>query len=182
MIRINLLPHREEKRRARRQQFGVLAGLVSLLAGLIVFLGYTIINGTIEAQLEKNAFLKTEIDSLDKQIVEIKGLQEQIQLLLSRKQIIETLQQDRAEPVHLLNEFVKQTPDGVYLKSLKQTGSQVALTGISQSNARISLFMRNLDSSKWLQTPLLIESKATTIDKKRVNEFTMTVTVTRSKP
>ena len=104
MIRINLLPHREEKRKAKRQQFYVLLGLVSVLAGLIVFLGYTVIGGYISAQEEKNDFLKKEIAVLDKQIEQIKRLKEQTQALLARKQVIESLQRDRADAVRLLSE------------------------------------------------------------------------------
>ena len=113
MIRINLLPHREEKRKARRQQFYGLFGLISILAALIVFLGYSIISGYISAQEAKNEFIKKEIAVLDKQIDQIKRLQEQTQALLARKQIIESLQRDRAEAVRLLSELAKQMPEGV---------------------------------------------------------------------
>jgi type IV pilus assembly protein PilN len=163
MIRINLLPHREEKRKARRIQFFVLVGLVSVLAGLIVFLGYTIVNGYIASQDERNEFLKKEIAVLDKQIEEIKRLKEQTQWLLSRKQVIESLQADRAEAVYLLNEMVKQVPEGVYLKSLKQDGRKVSLNGYTQSNARV-----------------LVEIKTATVDKRRVSEFSMTVMLSRA--
>ena len=112
MIRINLLPHREEKRKAKRQQFYGLLGLVSVLAGVIVFLVITVIDGYISAQDAKNDFLKKEIVALDKQIDQIKRLKEQTQALLARKQIIEALQRDRAEAVLLLSELVKQMPEG----------------------------------------------------------------------
>ncbi|MDQ5959344.1 MAG: type pilus assembly protein PilN, partial [Pseudomonadota bacterium] len=144
MIRINLLPHREEKRKAKRQQFFVLTALVAVLAGLIVFLGYSIISGYITTQDERNDFLKKEIAVLDKQLEEIKRLKEQTAALLSRKQIIESLQSDRAEAVQLLNEMVKQMPEGVYLKSLKQEDRRITMTGYTQSNARVSTLMRNL--------------------------------------
>lgn len=179
MIRINLLPHREEKRKARRQQFFVLTGLVSVLAGLIVFLGYSIIGGYITDQDGRNDFLKKEIAVLDKQIEEIKRLKEQTQSLLSRKQIIESLQGDRAEAVHLLNEMVKQVPEGVYLKSLKQDGRRILLNGYTQSNARVSTLMRNLEASPWIEKPQLIEIKAVTLDKRRVSEFSLSATLTR---
>jgi type IV pilus assembly protein PilN len=180
MIRINLLPHREEKRKARRQQFFVLMGLVAVLAGLIAFLGYSIISGYITTQEERNAFLKTEIAILDKQLEEIKRLKEQTASLLSRKQIIESLQSDRAEAVFLLNEMVKQMPEGVYLRALKQDGRKVSLNGYTQSNARISTLMRNLEASPVLEKPELIEIKAVSLDKKRVSEFSMTVTLSRA--
>lgn len=117
MIRINLLPHREEKRKAKRQQFYGLLGLVSILAVLVAFLVYTIIDGYVSAQNAKNDFLKKEIAVLDKQIDQIKRLKEQTQALLARKQIIESLQRDRAEAVHLLSEVVKQMPEGIYIRS-----------------------------------------------------------------
>lgn len=180
MIRINLLPHREEKRKARRQQFFVLSGMVVVLAGLIVFLVYSIIGGYISNQEERNAFLKKEIALLDKQIAEIKRLQEQTQALLSRKQIIESLQGDRAEAVHLLNELVKQVPEGIYLKSLKQTGRAIQMVGYTQSNARVSTLMRNLEASPWIEQPKLLEIKAVTLDKQRVSEFSLNATMTRA--
>lgn len=182
MIRINLLPHREEKRKARRQQFFVLTALVAVLAGLIVFLGYTIIGGYITTQDERNDFLKKEIAVLDKQLEEIKRLKEQTAALLSRKQVIEALQADRAEAVLLLNEMVKQMPEGVYIKSLKQEGRRITMTGYTQSNARVSTLMRNLEASPWLEAPRLVEIKAVTLDKRRVSEFGLTATLTRAAP
>lgn len=180
MIRINLLPHREEKRKARRQQFYALTGMVSVLAGLIVFLVYSVISGYVSSQEDKNAFLKKEIAELDKQIDQIKRLKEQTQALLARKQIIESLQRDRAEPVRLLSELVKQMPSGVYLRSIKQDGQKVSLSGYAQSNARVSTLMRNIEASPWLENPQLIEIKALVVDKRRLNEFSMNVFVKRA--
>ncbi|MBS1226767.1 MAG: Fimbrial assembly family protein [Proteobacteria bacterium] len=179
MIRINLLPHRAEKRRARRQQFYGLLGSVSVLAALIVFLGYSVISGYITAQEAKNDFLKKEIAVLDKQLDQIKRLKEQTQALLARKQIIESLQRDRAEAVRLLSEMVKQMPEGVYIRSLKQDGVKVSLNGYAQSSARVSTLMRNIEASPWLEKPQLIEIKAVTLDKRRLNEFSMTVALKR---
>ena len=179
MIRINLLPHREEKRKARRQQFYGLFGLISILAALIVFLGYSIISGYISAQEAKNEFIKKEIAVLDKQIDQIKRLQEQTQALLARKQIIESLQRDRAEAVRLLSELAKQMPEGVYVRSLKQDGVNIVLSGYAQSNARVSTLMRNIEASPWLEKPQLIEIKAVTVDKRRLNEFNMTASLKR---
>lgn len=173
MIRINLLPHREEKRKARRQQFYSLLGTVSVLAGLVVFLVYSIISGYISAQQSRNDYLKKEITVLDKEIDQIKRLKEQAQALLARKQIIESLQRDRAEAVRLLAELVKQMPEGVYVRSIKQDGTRVAMSGYAQSNARVSTLMRNIESSPWLEKPQLIEIKAVTVDKRRLNEFNM---------
>ncbi len=180
MMRINLLPHREEKRKARRQQFYALLGMVTVLAGLIVFLAYSIIEGQISAQDAKNEFLKKEIAVLDKQIEQIKRLKEQTQALLARKQIIESLQRDRAEAVHLLSELVKQTPEGVYLRSMKQVGATIALSGLAQSNARVSTLMRNIEASPWLEKPQLIEIKAVMVDKRRLSEFSMNAALKRA--
>lgn len=180
MIRINLLPHREEKRKARRQQFYGLLGMVSVLAGLIVFLTYSIIAGNIAAQEAKNDFLKKEIAVLDKQIDQIKRLKEQTQMLLARKQIIESLQRDRAEAVRLLAELVKQTPENVYIRSVKQEGARVSLSGYAQSNARVSTLMRNIEASPWLEKPQLIEIKAVMIDKRRLNEFSLNASLKRA--
>ena len=180
MIRINLLPHRDEKRKAKRQQFYGLLGLVSVLAGVIVFLVITVIDGYISAQDAKNDFLKKEIVALDKQIDQIKRLKEQTQALLARKQIIEALQRDRAEAVLLLSELVKQMPEGVYIRSMKQTGERIALIGYAQSNARVSTLMRNIEASPWLEKPQLVEIKAVTVDKRRLSEFSLNAAIKRS--
>ena len=182
MIRINLLPHREEAKKARREQFIVLAALVSVLGVLIVFAGYTLIGGAISNQERKNDFLKQEIAQLDKQLEQIKRLKEQTQALLARKQVIENLQHDRGETVYLLSELVEQVPEGIYLKSLKQDGLKVNITGYAQSNARISALMRNLEASPWLENPQLIESKAVVLNGRRSNEFGMNFTITRTSP
>ena len=180
MIRINLLPHREEKRKARRQQFYGLFGLVSVLAGVLVFLAYSVISGYIAAQEAKNDLLKKEIAVLDKQIDQIKRLQEQTQALLARKQIIESLQRDRAEAVRLLSELAKQMPEGVYIRTLKQDGVRIFMTGYAQSNARVSTLMRNIEASPWLEKPQLIEIKAVMVDKRRLNEFNMSASLKRA--
>ena len=180
MIRINLLPHRAEKRRARRQQFYGLLGMVSVLAALLVFLGYTVISGYITAQEAKNDFLKKEIAVLDKQIDQIKRLKEQTQALLARKQIIESLQRDRAEAVNLLSEMARQMPEGVYIRSLRQEGVKISLGGYAQSNARVSTLMRNIEASPWLENPRLIEIKAVQVDKRRLNEFNLEAALKRA--
>jgi len=181
MIRINLLPHREEAKKERRQQFFVLSGLVAVLGVLIVFAVYTSIAGYIGAQEGANDFLKKEIAVLDKQLDQIKRLKEQTQALLARKQVIEDLQRDRGETVYLLSEMVKQVPEGIYLKSLKQDGLSVNITGYAQSNARVSALMRNLEASPWLESPQLVEVKAIVLNGRRSNEFAMNVALTRVK-
>ncbi len=179
MIRINLLPHREERRKSLRQQFYALSGLVAVLAGLIWFVGFSFISGQIESQTAKNDYLKKEISTLDGQIEEIKKLKEQTDSLLSRKQVIESLQANRSETVHLFNELARQLPVGVYLRSIKQEQQKVILTGYAQSNARVSSLMSNLDESPVLERPVLVEIKAAMVGKRRLNEFNMYIYLTR---
>lgn len=182
MIRINLLPHREEKRKARRQQFYALAILVSVLAAVIVLAVHLTYSQFIEGQQEVNDILKNEIAKINKEIEEIKNLKEQTQALLARKQIIENLQRDRSEAVRLLSEMTRQMPEGIYIRSLKQDGARVSIAGYAQSSARVSTFMRNVEASPWLEKPQLIEIKAASINKKRLNEFTMNVWLKREAP
>lgn len=179
MIRINLLPWREERRKARRQQFFALAGVVVVAAAVIWFLGYGAINGYIGAQDGANAFLKSEIALLDKDIQEIQRLKEQTDSLLSRKRIIESLQANRTETVHLFNELLRQVPEGVYLRSIKQAGDKINLVGYAQSNARVSTLMRNLEASPVMERPDLVEIKAAMIGNRRLSEFNLNVAITR---
>jgi len=175
MIRINLLPHREEKRQAQKRQMGVIAGGVAILGILSVLLGYTIIAGIIEYQKGNNEYLKGEISKLDKEIAEIKALKDKTKSLLDRKKVVEDLQTDRSSSVHLLDQLVRQLPEGIYLKSIKQNGKSVTIQGYAQSNARVSTLMRNLEESPWLESPNLVEVKAVTVNNVRANEFTLTV-------
>ncbi len=175
MIRINLLPHREEKRLAQKRQMGVIAGGVAILGVLSVLLGYTVIAGFIEHQKGSNDYLKGEISKLDKEISEIKALDEKRKSLLDRKKVVEDLQTDRSSSVHLLDQLVRQLPEGIYLKSIKQSGKTIELQGYAQSNARVSTLMRNLEESPWLESPNLVEIKAVNLSNLRVNEFTLTV-------
>lgn len=179
MIRVNLLPWREERRKARRQQFFALSGVVAAAAAVIWFLGYGAINGYIAAQDSKNAFLKSEITLLDKDIQEIQRLKDQTDSLLSRKRIIESLQANRTETVHLFNELVRQVPDGIYLKSIKQTGDKINLVGYAQSNARVSTLMRNLEASPITEKPDLVEIKADTVNNKRLSQFSLNFKIRR---
>lgn len=180
MIRINLLPHREEKRRARRQQFYALGGLVALVAVVVGIVVHGVISSYISSQEEKNTFLKTEIANLDKQIDEIKRLKEQTDALLARKQVIEALQANRAETVILFNELARQMPEGVYLRTVKQTGLKINIIGYAQSNARVSTLMRNLDASPLLERPELVEIKAATLNNRRMSDFNLNINVTRA--
>lgn len=175
MIRINLLPHRELKRRERRQQFFVVSVAMVVVGLLVALLVHTVIAGYIERQERRNDFLKSEITKLDAQIAEIKRLREQIDALLARKQVIESLQTTRAQAVNVMNEFARRVPDGVYLRSIKQTGPKIALLGYSQSNSRVSALMRSLDESPYLANPGLVEIKAATVNKRRVSDFALNI-------
>jgi type IV pilus assembly protein PilN len=178
--RVNLLPHREERRKAARQHFFVIAGGTAMLGAVIVLAMHTFYAAKIDIQAERNRFLKSEIAKLDKEIAEINKLKSEIQALLARKQVIETLQADRAQTVHLLDELVRQMPEGVYLKSVRQQGLRVNVLGYAQSNARVSTLMRNIESSPWLATPGLVEVKASTVEKRRVAEFSLNFQLKRA--
>ncbi len=178
--RINLLPHREERRKLARQHFLVLAGSVAAIGLVVVGMMHVYYSNQIDTQVERNQFLKNELVKLDKDISEIKALRDQIQALLARKQVIETLQADRAQTVHLLDELVRQMPEGVYVRSVRQRGLRVNLVGYAQSNARVSALMRNIEASPWLAAPELIEVKAASVDRRRVSEFTMNFSLKRA--
>jgi len=181
MIRINLLPHRELKRSARQRQFYVQAGMIAGLGVLIVFFVHGVLSARISYQMERNNFLEKEIAVLDIQIDEIKKLKEQIQVLLARKKVVEGLQTNRAETVHLLDQLVRQLPDGVYLKSVKQTGVRINITGYAQTNARVSTLLRNLESTPWFESPNLVEIKALTQGTTRLSEFNLNFSIARAK-
>ncbi|MBS0298920.1 MAG: PilN domain-containing protein [Proteobacteria bacterium] len=180
MIRINLLPHRELKRKARQQQIAILAGAVSFLGILVVWGIYSIIAGNIEYQNARNQFLQNRIAVLDSEIAEIRNIKTQTQELLARKHVVETLQNSRSEVVHLLDQLVRLLPEGVYLQSVKQNDQNITLLGYAQSNAWISTLMRNLESSPWLESPLLVEIKAMTVNNIRQNEFNMRIKLRRT--
>jgi type IV pilus assembly protein PilN len=179
MIRVNLLPHRAEKRRARQIQF-ISLGVISLLLGaLTVGLVHVAIGSQISYQERRNQYLKLETVKLDKQISEIKKLREQTDALLARKTVVENLQSTRSDVVHLLDQILRILPDSVYLKSLKQNGNQIVLVGYAQSNARVSTLMRAIEDSPWLDSPTLIEIHATTANGVRTNEFTLNFNLTK---
>ncbi|MDR0717063.1 MAG: PilN domain-containing protein [Azoarcus sp.] len=157
MIRINLLPHREEKRKERRQQFFVVAGLVAALGFGIGGLVHTINAGNIDSQDKRNRIFKQDIAKLEEEIKEIEGIREEIERLLNRKQVIESLQSERAETVHLFNELAARVPEGIYLTSIKQAGKKITLNGVAQSNARVSLMMSQLNDSPFLQNSEVVK-------------------------
>ena len=180
--RINLLPHRAERRKRAKQHFMTVAAGTAFVGAMLAFLMYQYYDRQIVIQSDRNNFLSTEIKKLDKDIADINQLREQIQALLARKQIIETLQADRAQTVHLLDQMVRQMPEGVYLKSLRQSGLRVHVVGYAQSNARVSTLMRNIEASPWLAQPLLVEVKAANVNRKRVAEFNMFLNLKRAAP
>jgi type IV pilus assembly protein PilN len=186
IVRINLLPHREERRRARQRQFVSLTAAMAVLSLAAILLVHGVLKAQIDNQNSRNALLKTEIAKLDEQIKEIDRLREQIQAVISRKQVVETLQANRSEAVHLLDQLVRQLPDGVYLRSIKQTGPKVTLVGYAQSNARVSTLMRNIESSPWVEKPELVEIRLVAAPGARdaaapkVSEFTLNLQVKRA--
>lgn len=181
MIRINLLPHREEKRKARQKQFAILAGLAAAVGLTVAGLLWVVFDTQIENQKDRNKYLTAEITKLDKQIEEIKRIREETASLLSKKQVVEGLQSNRSEPVYLLDQLLRQLPEGLYLKSIKQTGAKISVTGYAQSNARVSAFMRNIEASPYLGNPNLIEIKAVTVNTQRANEFILDFLIKRVK-
>ena len=174
MIRINLLPHRAEKRRARQIQFAALSVISVVLGALLVGVIHAAISNRISYQERRNEYLKQETALLDKQIAEIKKLREETQSLLERKNVVENLQSTRSDVVHLLDQMLRILPEGVYLKTLKQTGTKINITGYAQTNARISTLMRAIESSPWLDSPSLGEIHASSANGARVSEFTLT--------
>jgi type IV pilus assembly protein PilN len=177
--RINLLPHREMRRKQQQTQFFIMLGVV-IVAGVAIWgVVHTYLDGQLTNQQARNKYLEGEIVKLDKEIAEINKLKEQTAALLKRKQVVETLQGNRAEVVHLLDQLIRQLPDGMYLKSIKQQGTKVAISGYTQSQARVSTLMRNLEGSQYLQNASLVEIKAATAGGARINEFTMNIDVVR---
>ena len=185
MILINLLPHREAARKRRREAFFATLGVSALMGGVIaggIFLWYA---AQISNQQSKNVVLQTEIKRLEGQIKDIATLQEEIAALRARQQAVEDLQADRNLPVHLLNEMVRQLPDGVYITNLKQENQVVSINGVAQSNERVSELLRNLsNNSAWLTKPELVEIVSSSValgkEQRRVANFQMKVRLLRS--
>src|SRR5216683_385318 len=155
MPRINLLPWREQERKIRRREFMVAAGGAIFAAVIFVLGGKLLYSSWTDAQNEKNTLLKKEIVKLDAQIADIQDLENRRQRLLSRMEIIEKLQRKRPEIVHLFDELVKTVPEGIYLTQMKETGKRLEIKGVAQSSTRVSTFMRNIDSSAWMDNPQL---------------------------
>lgn len=186
MILVNLLPHREAARKRKRELFFTALGVAALVGGLICGAVYSWYQAQISAQQDRNTVLKTEITKLEGQIKDIAGLQQEIAALRARQNAVEDLQGNRNLPVYLLSELVKQLPDGVYINSMKQDNQIVLLTGVAQSNERVSELLRNLgNNSPWLTKPELIEITAASValsarDQRRVSNFSMRVSLKRA--
>jgi len=185
VILINLLPHREAARKRRRENFYASLGAAALIGGLVAGAAYVWYEAQISNQQAKNVYLQSEITKLESEIKEISTLQAEIAALRARQQAVEDLQGDRNLPVHLLNELVRQMPDGVYLVNMKQDNQTVTLQGMAQSNERVSELLRNLgNNSPWLVKPELVEITASTVslsarDQRRVANFTMRIGLKR---
>ncbi|MBA2962582.1 MULTISPECIES: PilN domain-containing protein [Ramlibacter] len=186
MILINLLPHREAARKRRREAFFASLGVAALFGGVIAGAIFLWFQAQISSQQDKNALLDREIKKLESQIREISTLQQEIAALRARQQAVEDLQSDRNLPVHLLNELVRQLPDGVYITTVKQDNQTVTLTGVAQSNERVSELLRNLgNNSAWLTRPELVEIVAGSVnlgprEQRKVSNFNMRVRLLRS--
>ena len=184
MIKINLLPHREERRKQRKKTFVTLLVVSACVGGAIVLAVGLFIANNISNQTQRNSFLKAENIKLDDEIKEIATIKQEIDALKARQQAVEDLQGDRNQPVYLLDELVQQIPEGVYLRAFKQDGQRVVMNGYAHSNERVSELLRNLsNSSPWLERPDLIEIRATNLgsgkDAKRVFDFTINVGIKR---
>ncbi len=177
MMRINLLPHRQIKRAERQRQFGLMGLMAAVAAGAVVFMGWTYLGAQKESQLERNGRLEKAIASLDKEIADIRNLKDQINNVLERKQIVENLQTNRSQAVVILDELTRQLPEGLYLKSIKQQGNLITLTGVADTNARVATLVRNLSVSNWMELPNLVEIKSFTLNGIKQNEFTLTVSL-----
>ncbi len=182
MVYINLLPHRAEKRAQRRRDFYSLIGLTVAAAVVVVFAVIFVINGYISLQVARNDFIKAENAKLDEQIKEIASLRQDLEALKARQLAVENLQADRNLPVHLLDELVRDVPEGVYLQSLVQDNQRVTLTGYAQSNERVSELLRNLSGkATWIGSPELVEIRAATAgrDQRRLFHFALNVLLNR---
>lgn len=181
-IRINLLPHRQLRKARQQRWFALLAAAVVGLGVAAVGAGQAYIANAKSGQDARNAFLKDAIAQLDKQIAEIAELKEKTQDLLARKDVVESLQNNRGEAVHMFDELMRRIPDGLYLKSVKQTGDALALIGYAQSSARVSTFMRALEATELFEEPVLVEVKSAMVGPVRSYEFTLNVKITRKAP
>ena len=182
---INLLPHREERRKRKKIAFFAGLGLAAVAGLAIVGAWYLVVGQLVQGQQQRNSFLQAENAKLDIQIKDIASLKAEIASLKARQKAVEDLQTDRNVPVHVLNELVRQVPEGIYVTSVKQDGQTLNVTGVAQTQERVSELLRNTAyNSKWLVRPELIESSSTTViaanrEQKRLFNFSMRLTVKR---
>ena len=183
MIRINLLPHREARRKEFKSQFYAMSMLGALAGSAIVILVGLVFSAETSAQLERNTFIKQANEVLDKKIKDVANIKSEIDALKARQQAVEDLQADRNQPVYMMNELVKLAPEGLYLTLIKQDGQKIALKGIAQSHAVVGMFVNQLNSSPWMTRPEIIQNKAIELgagrNLKRVIEFDLTVGMRR---
>jgi type IV pilus assembly protein PilN len=184
MIRINLLPHREEKRKRNKKAFVALAVMFAMVGALVVLVVGGFFATQISIQNQRNQILETENKALDEKIKEIASLKQDIESLKARQQAVEDLQSDRNQPVYLMDELVKQTPEGVHFRSFKQEGQRIVMSGYAQSTARVAdLLERFGNNSQWLERPALVVSTATNLGAgkgaKSVYDFTINVGIKR---
>jgi type IV pilus assembly protein PilN len=185
VILINLLPHREEKRKRRETAFYVGLGMSLVAGALVAGVIYLLLEQMTAAQVERNNFLKSEIGKLDEQIKDIATLRAEIDALRARQRAVEDLQSDRNTPVHLLNDLAKMTPEGIYLLGLRQTGKSVIVNGQAATNERVSEMLRNLGHADWLENPELVEIKLAAPnprDPRRLFDFSMKVAIKSTAP
>lgn len=175
ITKINLLPWREELRQEQKKEFAMMAFMSIVLAGAIYGLVYFQMQSKIEYQLSRNNFMTSEIKKLDEEIKEIRELQKVRRSLIERMEVIQDLQASRPSIVHLFTEIVSTVPNGVYLESMTQTGSNLLINGEAESNARVSTYMRNLAASDWLKDPNLTVIEIEDITVNRISTFTLTV-------
>ncbi len=173
MAHINLLPWREELRKQKQQEFGITAISSVVIAGLIVLLAHFHVDGMINDQNQRNAYLESEIDILNKRIGRIRELEAMKDNLLARMNVIQELQGSRPESVHLMDELVRTLPDGVHLSSFEQKSKALTMVGIAESNARVSDYMREIDGSDWFTGPRLDVIKTTESNRRRIANFTL---------
>jgi type IV pilus assembly protein PilN len=181
-IRINLLPHRQLRKARQQRWFAILAAIVVGLGLAVVAAGQAYLVNAKAAQDARNTFLKDEMVKLDKQIAEIAELKAKTDDLLERKKVVETLQNNRGEAVVMFDELLRRLPEGLYLKSVKQSGDLLALAGYAQSSARVSTFMRSLEAADLFDEPVLIEVKSAMVGPVRSSEFSLNVKIARQTP
>ena len=178
MAHINLLPWREEQRQEQTRQFATVTVLSLVLTSALVFMVHVTVNNQIDHQKYRNKILQDEITTLDASLKQIEALEETKDQLLARMDIIQSLQQQRPQIVHLFDDFVRTVPEGIYLTTIEQKGAQLTIKGVAESNGRVSAYMRNIDASSWMATPKLkvIETRKGTL---RSSDFTLMTSQSR---